>query len=70
VLDGFQRGVVAIGQRQFDELARVGQAAAQFGQGFDDVFEGFLFTAQVLGVLGVVPDGRVFELGIYDLQAF
>jgi len=33
-------------------------------------FEGFLFTAQVLGVLWVVPDRRVFELGVYDLQAF
>jgi len=33
------------------------------------VFQAFLFSAQVLGVLGVVPDVGVFEFGVDYVQA-
>jgi len=33
------------------------------------VFQAFLFAAQVLGVLGVVPDVGVFEFGVDYMQA-
>ncbi|AZR93685.1 hypothetical protein BBB39_07805 [Bordetella trematum] len=36
----------------------------------DDIFERLLLTAQILSVLGVVPDGGIFEFGVYDVQAF
>jgi hypothetical protein len=42
----------------------VGQLTAQAVEHHDHVFERFLFLAQVLGALGVVPDGGVFEGGV------
>jgi len=35
----------------------------------DDVFEGFLFPAEILGTFGFIPDGRVFQFGV-DLLEF
>ncbi|MNI50095.1 hypothetical protein D3C73_1047380 [compost metagenome] len=69
-LNGFKRGIVVVGLGQFEQFVGVGQARAKTGERFHHVFQGFLFTAQVLGVLGVVPDRRVFELGVYNVQAF
>jgi len=69
-LDGFQRGVVIIGGSQFEKLLRIGDAAVQRAQRFDDVFEGFFLAPQILGVFGVIPDSGVFEFCVDDLQAF
>jgi len=35
--------------------------AADAVEGVDDAFEGFLFLAQGLGALGIVPDAWIFE---------
>ncbi|MBB5216959.1 hypothetical protein HNQ49_003663 [Parapusillimonas granuli] len=70
MLDGQQGGFVIIGRREFEELVGVFKAGGDLGQRADDVFQVFLFAAQILGVLGVVPDIGVFELGVYDMQPF
>jgi hypothetical protein len=70
VLDGFEGGIVAVCRGEVEEFAGIGDAGAQFGEGAHHFFEGFLFTAQVLGVFGVVPDRGVFQFRVDDLQAF
>jgi len=37
------------------------QALIEFGQGFDNRFQGAAFLAQFLGALGIIPDRRVFQ---------
>jgi hypothetical protein len=68
--DGDQGVVVIVGAGQFEQVAGVEQAAFQAAQRPDDVFQGFLFASQILGVLRVVPDVGAFQFGIDDEQAF
>ena len=49
----------------FQQIARIGQATGQVVDGFDDLRQGSAFTAQALGVFGLVPDVRVFEFAVY-----
>jgi hypothetical protein len=70
LLDGEQGGVVVIRAGQFEQVAGVVQAAFDVGQGVDDGFQGFLFAAQFLGMLRIVPDVRAFQFGVDDEQAF
>jgi hypothetical protein len=56
--------VVAFFLRHLEELGVVSQAGRQLVDDDDDVFQGFLFFAEGLGALRVVPDGRVFEFGV------
>ncbi len=44
-----------------EEFARVAQGLADAFQRVHDGFEGFLFLAQRLGALGIVPDAGVFH---------
>jgi len=70
LLDGRQGGVVIVGAGQLEQLARIVQPALDVGQGPDDGLEAFFLAAQVLGMLGVVPDVGVFQFGVDDVQAF
>jgi hypothetical protein len=40
---------------------RVAQVGIERGERQDDAFERFLLPAEGLGVLGIVPDVRIFE---------
>ncbi len=70
MFDRRQGGVVVIGGGQFEEFLRVRQAFGDVRQGMDDAFQVFFLAAQILRVLGVVPDVGAFQLGVYDVQAF
>jgi len=48
-----------------EQVARVGKSAIEVIDGFDNLRQGGAFTAQALGVFGLVPDVRVFELAVY-----
>ena len=61
---------VVIRAGQFEQVARVVQAALQVGQGADHGLQGFFFATQFLGVLRIVPDVRAFQFGVDDMQAF
>jgi hypothetical protein len=60
-LDRLQRGFVVLFARHLEKLAGVDQRGADAGQRADHGFEGFLFLAQGLGALRVVPELGVFE---------
>jgi prepilin-type processing-associated H-X9-DG protein len=47
-----------------EQVAAVAQAVGQFVQGFDDLRQHGALAAQFLGVLGLVPDGGVFQLAV------
>jgi hypothetical protein len=64
-----QRGflvVLAFGQVQ--QFAGFAQAFFQAGDAVDVLFQAGTFAAQGLGVLGVVPDIRAFQLAVYFFQ--
>lgn len=52
-----------------EQVLAVGQAARQLVQGLDDLGQHGTFAAQGLGILGLVPDGRVFQLAVDFDQA-
>ena len=52
-----------------EQVLAVGQAIGQFVQGLDDLRQHGALTAQALSVLGLVPDGRVFQFAIDFDQA-
>jgi hypothetical protein len=64
-----QRRVVALGARHLEQLFRVLQARADLGQHGDGAFEGFLFPAELLGSLLVVPDAGIGEQLFYFREA-
>ena len=70
LLDGCQRGVVVVRVGQLEQLVGVLQTGLDPPQGVDDIFQRFFLAAQILGMLGVVPDVGVLEFGVYDQQAF
>jgi hypothetical protein len=47
------------------QIAGIGQAAVEIVDGVDDQRQGRALTPQILGVFGVVPDVRVFQLAVY-----
>jgi len=59
--DRFQRLVVVFHARQFEQLAGVGEAAADLIQVQYDAFQRLALAAELLRALGVVPDFRVFQ---------
>jgi hypothetical protein len=48
-----------------EQVTGIGQTAGQIVDGFDDLRQRGALTAQALGVFGLVPDARVFELAVY-----
>ncbi len=52
-----------------EEVTRIGELAVDLDEGVDDRFQRFLFLAEVLGPLLVVPDVGVFQFGV-DLFEF
>jgi hypothetical protein len=62
VIDG---ALVVFFDGHFQQVARIGQATGQVVDGFDDLRQRGALTAQALGVFGLVPDVRVFELAVY-----
>jgi len=60
-LDADDRLLVFLGAGEFEQFSGVVQALIDVAQRDDYAFEGFLFLAQVLGALGIVPDFRVFQ---------
>ena len=62
-------GFVAFVAAHLVELAVVGQLGRQLLQRQHHGVEDF-FLAQFLGLLRVVPAGRVFQRGVYRAQAF
>ena len=63
-LDGFQRGFVVVFGGELKEFARIVQTLGDPCQGVDNVLEAFLLAAELLRVLGIVPDVGAFEFGI------
>ena len=61
-LDGLHGVLVLFHGGEFEGVLAVGKALFDFLQGHDHAFKGFLFLAELLGLGGVVPDVRVFEL--------
>ena len=60
VRNGLQAGVVLVGAGHLVQLGVVRQLAADGVQHEHDGVERLLFLAQLLGLLGVVPDRRIF----------
>jgi len=59
-----QRGVVVVRFGQVEQLARIAQAVVYADECAYDFFQRFLFAAQLLGALGIVPDlGVLDEMG-------
>ncbi len=52
-----------------EQVLAVGQAIGQLVQGLDDLRQHGALAAQGLGVLGLVPDGSVFQLAVDFDQA-
>ena len=59
--DGLQAGLVVVVFAHVEQLAVVREFAGERVERDHNAVERFLFAAQFLGALGVVPDGRVFE---------
>jgi hypothetical protein len=68
-LDRFQRIGIAFFARHLQQVVGILDAGVDAGQRVDYVLERFLFAAQVLGALRVIPDFRVFEFAV-DLFEF
>ena len=68
--DGEQAGLVAFLLAHLEQLEVVRQLAREVLQRHDDAVELLLFLAQFLGLLGIVPDLRVFQRGVDRPQAF
>ena len=64
-----ERGVVALGARQLEQLLGVGQAAADAVERADHRLQRLLFLAQLLRALRVFPQLGVFELAVQRRQA-
>jgi hypothetical protein len=47
------------------QIAGIDQAAVEIVERVDDQRQGGAFAAQILRVLGVIPDVRVFQLAVY-----
>jgi hypothetical protein len=47
--------------RHREQILRVVQVGIGAFERENDVFQRFLFLAEVLGALGIVPDGRIFQ---------
>jgi hypothetical protein len=67
--DAVERGVVVFRARHVEQLFRVLQAGVDAGQVADRRLERFLFPAELLGALLVVPDARVGEQLFYFREA-
>jgi hypothetical protein len=50
--------------RHVEQVLRVAQVVVERGERVDDVVQQLLFPAEGLGMLRVVPDGRVFEFPV------
>ncbi|APA71272.1 hypothetical protein YQ44_09905 [Janthinobacterium sp. 1_2014MBL_MicDiv] len=61
MLDRFQRLFVALFTGHVEQVLRVAQVGVGLGQREDDGFQRLLLLAEVLGALGIVPDGRIFQ---------
>jgi len=68
--DGLQARLVAFFLAHLVELGVVGQVTLQALDGQHHAVQRLLFLAQFLGLLGVVPDRRVFQRGVDRPQAF
>jgi len=62
--DVVDRAFVVFFDGHVEQLAGVGQAGGQFVQRLDDLRQRRALAAQLLGVFGLVPDGRIFKLAI------
>src|SRR5439155_8714761 len=67
--DRSERRIVALGACEIEELGAVVQALVEQDQCADDLIELFLFAAQILRALRIVPDVRVLELAGDDFEA-
>jgi hypothetical protein len=70
VRENQKAGLVVVGLAHLIELEVVGNFSAQSVEHQDDVVQRFFLFAQLLGFLGVVPDGGVFERCVDGSQAF
>jgi len=65
------RGIlVVLHLRQLQQLAGAGQALLDVTDAVDRLVQQGTLAAQLLRVLGVVPDVRIFQLAVYFFQAF
>lgn len=64
LLDRDQRVVVLFFAGERVQFVGIGKLRADLDEIMDDSFERFFFTPEFLGMLGVVPDVGVFELGV------
>jgi len=66
-----QRGVfVLLAFSKLQQFGGLGQAVQYIGDAGDGLVQQGTFPAQGLGILGVVPDIRVFEFAGYFFQTF
>ncbi|OHC29536.1 MAG: hypothetical protein A3J71_03290 [Pseudomonadales bacterium RIFCSPHIGHO2_02_FULL_60_43] len=63
--DVVDRALIVFFDGHIEQVARIGQAAGQIVDGFDDQRQRGALTAQALGIFGLVPDVGVFEFAVY-----
>jgi hypothetical protein len=66
--DLLERSIVVVRARHLEELARVGDAAADALERQRDAFQDFLLLAELLRALRVVPQLRVLELAVQRFE--
>jgi hypothetical protein len=47
--------------RHLEQIVGIAQVGIERGEGQNDAFQRFLFPAEGLGMLGIVPDVGIFE---------
>jgi hypothetical protein len=63
--DIIDRALIVFFDGHIEQVTRIGQAAGQIVDGFDNLRQRGALTAQALGIFGFVPDVGVFEFAVY-----
>jgi hypothetical protein len=63
--DIVDRALVVFFDGHIEQVTGIGQATGQIVDGLNNLRQRGALTAQALGVFGLVPDARIFELAVY-----
>ncbi|AKU11663.1 hypothetical protein AzCIB_1768 [Azoarcus sp. CIB] len=66
--NGAQGVLVVLGLSEFEQVFEVGGRLLDIAQVDDDIVELTFFLAEFLSLLGIVPDGRVFQRAGYFFE--
>jgi hypothetical protein len=68
--DGVEGVLVVLHLGQLEQFERAGEALVERLQAMDDLLERGALAAEALGLLGLVPDRRAFQLAAYFFETF